>query len=272
MECKVIERQCLNMKLKALEMAFSSKAFGSHIGGSFSAMELLATLYNYANISSGDDEQRDRIIISKGHCALALYTALWQKGFISEEALNTYETNGTVLNSHAHENKKYAIEFSGGSLGLGLSYATGVALGCKRKRLGSHIYVLVGDGELDEGICWESLMSIANFKLDNITIIVDRNKYQADGLTTEVMDQYSLEDKFKAFGFYVQVIDGHSIPAIADALDKRIDQPRAIVADTIKAHGISFLENNKKSHQCTLPKKKYEQAVQEIKEAYHVGE
>jgi transketolase len=267
-----IERQCLNMKLKALDMAFSSKAFGSHIGGSFSAMELLATLYNFANISSGDDEQRDRIIISKGHCVLALYTALWQKGFISEDVLNTYETNGTVLNSHAHENKKYAIEFSGGSLGLGLSYATGVALGCKRKGLGSHVYVLVGDGELDEGICWESLMSMANFKLYNITVIVDRNKYQLDGPTTEVMDQYSLEDKFTAFGFDVQAIDGHSIPAIAEALNKNTERPKAIIADTIKAHGISFLENNKKSHQCTLSKKKYEQAVQEIKEAYHVGE
>lgn len=258
------------MKLKALDMAYGVGAFGSHIGGGFSAMELLATLYDYANVDKSWREDRDRIIISKGHCTLAYYTALWQKGFIPKEALDTYDKNGTLLYTHEHENKDYGIEFSGGSLGLGLSYAVGVALGCKRKGLGSRVYVFVGDGELDEGICWEAIMSIANYRLDNITIIVDRNKYQSDGLTTEVMNQFSLETKFKSFGFGVTTVDGHNIEEIANALrNNHPDMPKVIIADTIKAHGLSFLENNKKSHQCVLTKKNYQRAIEEIKEAYN---
>lgn len=269
-ECKDIERQCYAMKLKALDMAYGVGAFGSHIGGGFSAMEILATLYHYANVDKSWGEDRDRIIISKGHCTLAYYTALWQKGFIPEEALDTYDKNGTLLYTHEHENRDYGIEFSGGSLGLGLSYAVGVALGCKRKALNNRVFVLVGDGELDEGICWEALMSMANYHLDNITVIVDRNKYQLDGPTVEVMNQYSLEDKFKSFGFVVDTIDGHNIEEIISALNGGIaNSPKAIIADTIKAHGISFLENSNKSHQYALTKKNYGQAVADIKEAYN---
>lgn len=258
------------MKIKALHMAYGVGAFGAHIGGGFSAMELLATLYNYANVDKNWRDDRDRIIISKGHCTLAYYTALWQKGFIPEEALDTYDKNGTILYSHEHENKDYGIEFSGGSLGLGVSYAVGVALGCKRKGLNNKVYILVGDGELDEGICWEAFMSMANYNLDNVIVIVDRNKYQVDGTTTEVMNQLVLEDKFKSFGFTVETIDGHDIGEISKVLSEaQKGSPRVIIADTIKAHGISFLENNKKSHQCALTKKNYERAVEEIKEAYN---
>lgn len=268
--CKDIEKQCYAMKLKALDMAYGVGAFGAHIGGGFSAMEILATLYSYANVNKNWNENRDRIIISKGHCTLAYYTALWQKGFIPEEALETYDKNGTLLYTHEHENKEYGIEFTGGSLGLGMSYSVGVALACKRKKLNNKVYVLVGDGELDEGICWEAMMSMSNYHLDNIVVIVDRNKYQLDGPTIDVMNQLSLEDKIKSFGFTVETIDGHNIEEISKALSaSNISSPRAIIADTIKAHGISFLENNKKSHQCALSKKNYERAVKEIKEAYN---
>lgn len=268
--CKNIEKQCYAMKLKALDMAYGVGAFGAHIGGGFSAMEILATLYSYANVNKNWNENRDRIIISKGHCTLAYYTALWQKGFIPEEALETYDKNGTLLYTHEHENKEYGIEFSGGSLGLGMSYSVGVALACKRKRLNNKVYVLVGDGELDEGICWEAMMAMSNYHLDNIVVIIDRNKYQLDGPTIDVMNQLSLEDKIKSFGFTVETIDGHNIEEISKALSaSNISSPRAIIADTIKAHGISFLENNKKSHQCALSKKNYERAVKEIKEAYN---
>ena len=268
--CDDIERQCYSMKLKALDMAYGVGVFGAHIGGGFSVMELLATLYNYADVDKSWKEDRDRIIISKGHCTLAYYTALWQKGFIPEEALDTYDKNGTLLYTHEHENKEYGIEFTGGSLGLGMSYSVGVALACKRKKLNNKVYVLVGDGELDEGICWEAMMAIANYKLDNVVVIVDRNKYQVDGTTSEVMNQLVLEDKFKSFGFVVETIDGHDIAGIRDALSiSHKGLPKAIIADTIKAHGISFLENNKKSHQCALSKKNYERAVKEIKEAYN---
>lgn len=273
-ECKMneqvkrIEHQCYEMKLKALDMALST-SFGAHIGGGFSAMELMACLYEVANIPSMTDESRDRIILSKGHGVLALYTALWKKGLMTDEDIVTFETDGTQFYGHAHRNLEKGIEFSGGSLGLGISYAVGVAKACKDKGLNNRIYVIIGDGEMDEGIVWEALMSIVHFGLNNVTIIVDRNQYQLDGPTTDVMNLLSVEDKLKAFGYDVETVDGHSIPALMDTLGKVSDKPRAIVANTIKAHGISFLMNTKISHQCVLPKKKYELAVEEIKQAYN---
>lgn len=273
-ECKMgeqikrLEQQCYEMKLKALELA-QSTSFGAHIGGGFSAMEIMTALYDVANIPSADDPSRDRIIMSKGHGVLALYTALWKKGYISDEELATFETDGTQFHGHAHKNVEKGIEFSGGSLGLGLSYAVGVAKACKMKGYDNTIYVILGDGEMDEGIVWESLMSITHFKLDNMVIIVDKNDYQLDGSTNEIMGLISIEKKLEAFGLEVEIVDGHLIEELMSVLPKKTGKPRAIVANTIKAHGISFLENNKMSHQCVLTKKKYEQAVEEIKSAYH---
>lgn len=264
---KLIEQQCFEMKLKALDMALST-SFGAHIGGGFSAMEIMRCLYEVANIPDMHDEHRDRIIMSKGHGVLALYTALWKKGLMTEDDLATFETDGTLFHGHAHRNLDKGIEFSGGSLGLGISYAVGVAKACKNKGLGNRIYVILGDGEMDEGIVWEALMSIANFGLNNVTVIVDRNQYQLDGPTSDIMNLQSVEDKLKAFGYEVVTVDGHNIVSLLDVLGKSSDKPRAIVANTIKANGISFLINNKMSHQCALPKKKYDLAVEEIKQAY----
>lgn len=268
MDVKQVEKDVYEMKLKALEMALST-SFGAHIGGGFSSMEILRCLYEVTNIPSMEDENRDRIIVSKGHGVLAYYTALWKKGFISDDELATFETDGTSFWGHPHRNLTKGIEFSGGSLGLGISYATGVAKASKMKGLNNIVYVLLGDGEMDEGIVWESLMSISNFGLNNITIIVDRNNYQLDGPTAEVMNLMSLEDKLRAFGFDVIDVDGHSIDELSKTLPKKSERPRAIIANTVKAHGISFLENNKMSHQCTLSRKKYEQAVEEIGRAYN---
>jgi transketolase len=263
-----LEKQCYEMKLKALELA-QSTSFGAHIGGGFSAMEIMATLYEIANIPSMKDASRDRIIISKGHGVLALYTALWKKGYITDDELATFETDGTQFYGHPHRNLDKGIEFSGGSLGLGLSYAVGVAKACKLKGLDNSVYVLLGDGEMDEGIIWESLMSISHFQLDNIVVILDKNGYQLDGPTAEIMGLSSIEKKLEAFGLDVEIVDGHSIIELLMALSKKTGKPRVIVANTIKAHGISFLENNKLSHQCVLSKKKYEMAVEEIKSAYN---
>lgn len=273
-ECKMIEQakriehQCFEMKLKALDMALNT-SFGAHIGGGFSAMELMACLYEVANIPSMMDESRDRIILSKGHGVLALYTALWKKGLMTDEDIATFETDGTQFHGHAHRNLEKGIEFSGGSLGLGISYAVGVARACKNKGLNNRIYVILGDGEMDEGIVWEALMAISNFGLNNVTVIIDRNQYQLDGPTNDIMNLLSVEDKLKAFGYEVDTVDGHSISALLDTLGKESRMPRAIVANTIKANGISFLMNNKISHQCVLPRKKYEIAVEEIKQAYN---
>ena len=267
-QIKKLEHQCFEMKLKALDMALST-SFGAHIGGGFSAMELMACLYEVANVPSMEDEGRDRIILSKGHGVLALYTALWKKGLMTEEDLATFETDGTLFHGHAHRNLVKGIEFSGGSLGLGISYAVGVAKACKIKGLNNRIYVILGDGEMDEGIVWEALMAISNFGLNNVTVIVDRNQYQLDGPTSDIMNLLSIEDKLRAFGYVVETINGHSIPKLLDTLGKSSDKPCAIIANTIKANGISFLMNNKISHQCVLPRKKYELAVEEIKQAYN---
>lgn len=262
-----ITKDIYEMKLKALDMA-ASTSFGAHIGGGLSAMEIMRCLYEVANIPSMQDEHRDRIILSKGHGVLALYTALWKKGLITEEELATFETNGTGFHGHAHRNLDKGIEFSGGSLGLGISYAVGVAKACKNKELSNRIFVVLGDGEMDEGIVWEALMSIVNFGLNNVTLIVDQNHYQLDGPTNEIMNLFSIEEKLKSFGYDVETVDGHSVQDLLIMLDKSSNKPRAIVANTIKGNGISFLENNKISHQCVLPRKKYEIAVEEIKKAY----
>ena len=265
---KKIEKTCLDMKFKALEMALSTGSNGSHVGGAFSAMEIFATLYAVADISNMQDVCRDRVIVSKGHCVLAYYTVLWKMGLVQEDDLLSFDKNGTRFHGHPHRDLFFGIEFSGGSLGLGVSYAVGVALASKRKGLNNKIYVIVGDGECDEGIVWEAFMSISHFQLNNIVIIVDRNKYQVDGLTVEVMDQYSLEQKFQTFGFDVDIVNGHSIEELYNVFMGESNNPRVIIADTVKANGISFLMNNKLAHHCVLTLKKYNRAVEDIKAMY----
>lgn len=265
-----IKSKCLQMKLKALEMAASTGSNGAHIGGAFSLMEIMAVLMDNVNLKVDNPENRDRIILSKGHGALALYTALWQNGVISDEELLSFDKNGTEFFGHPHRDITKFIEFSGGSLGLGLSYSVGVALACKFRGLNNRIYAIVGDGECDEGLVWEALMAASNFSLSNLTVIVDKNGWQLDGPTVEVMNSSDLREKFKSFGFDCKEINGHSIQEISEALYPVSNKPLAVIANTIKANGISFLENNKSSHHCSLSSKKYEQAINEIKQAYGV--
>lgn len=265
-----LTRQCCDMKIKALEIGLNAGSFGAHIGGSFSLMEILTALYEVANITDGIVPERDRIILSKGHGALALYTILWKKGFISEEALNSFDTPETNFHVHPHKNNDYAIEMSTGSLGLGFPYAVGLAISCKKKELDNRVFVILGDGECDEGLVWEAAMSSSHYHLDNLTVIIDANGFQVDGKTKSVMDNSCLSEKFKSFGFEVMETDGHDIAGLISILSKKNDKPTAVIANTVKAHGISFLENNKNSHQCCLSQKKYEQAVKEIKDAYGV--
>lgn len=262
-----LQKQCLDMKLRALEMALASGSFGSHIGGAFSSIELLACLFEIGNIRF-NKENRDRIIISKGHSVLSLYTALWQKGLISDDDLGSYDQNGTHFHGHPNRDLSRGIEFSAGSLGLGISYAVGVATACKKKYLCNQVYCIVGDGECDEGIVWEAIQTATQLNLENLTIIVDNNRYQLDGSTAEIMNQSNIADKFKAFGFDVAEVDGHDIETLLKVLPVKSAKPRAIIANTVKANGISFLENNKLSHHCSLTKKKYQQAVEDIRRSY----
>ena len=254
------------MKLKALEMALSTGSNGSHIGGALSSMEIFSVLYTTANVRDMKAEDRDRIIVSKGHCVLSYYTALWQYGYITEEELNTFDTDGTHYHGHPSRNLEKGIEFSAGSLGLGLSYAVGVGIACKKKGLKNRIYVVVGDGECDEGIVWEALMSISHYKLDNMTIIIDHNKYQLDGEIKDVMELSSLTEKMSAFGMEVISANGHSCEELTGALQVKASKPCVVIADTIKGNGVSFLINNKMAHQCPISRKQYEKAVSELEE------
>ncbi len=266
-DVNVLMDQCYHMKIKALEMAYGTGINGSHIGGAFSAMEILSAVYAVANISDMKSCERDRIILSKGHAVLAYYTILWQKGLVTEEELAAFDKNGTLFHGHPSRIIDKGMEFASGSLGLGLSYAVGVAWACQQRGLKNRIYAIIGDGECDEGIVWESLMSISHFGLKNITIIVDRNNYQVDGPTSEVMNTSELTTKFEAFGLPVKKVDGHDLNALIQCLQD-ITGSSVIIADTVKAHGISFLENTNLSHHCTLNNKKYEQALLDIQKAY----
>lgn len=271
MDLDKINAQCHAIKLKILELAMSTGKNGAHIGGALSVTELLSTLLSRIDFSN--PENRDRIILSKGHGALALYGALWQNGLMTEAELSGFDKNGTGLYGHPHKNVGKGIDFSAGSLGLGVSYAVGTALGLKKKGSKHKVYVIAGDGECNEGIVWEALMSASNFKLPNLVLIIDRNGWQLDGSTSEVMDSYSLTEKLRAFGFSTIEIDGHDIAQIKDGLRQaeKADMPFAIVADTIKGNGVSFLVNTKESHFCPLSAKKYQQAAEEINTAYANG-
>jgi len=263
------------MRLRALEMAYKSGDNGAHLGGGLSAIEILATLYNdvlYVDPLNPTDEHRDRLIISKGHCVLAYYTALYEKGFLTEQDLDEFEQNGYHWHGHAMRDLEHGIEFSGGSLSMGMSFAVGEALACKAKGLNNRVFVLVGDGECDEGLIWESAMSAKHYKLDNLVVIVDRNRLQYDGETEQVLNTDSLAEKFRAFGFDVVEVDGHDCDALHQQFSGFRNQnadgkPKCIIANTIKGKGVSFMENDKTWHHHTLNQSQYKQAIEEVEHA-----
>lgn len=258
-----MEINTIDIRKRILELALKAGPSGAHLGGSLSMVEILTALYHVVNISK--DESRDRVILSKGHGALALYTVLEHKGLMTSELVEKFETNGTHLFAHASRDVEHGIEFSGGSLGLGVSYAIGVALACKAKGLDNHIYAIVGDGECNEGIFWEAMMTAHQFKLDNLTVIVDNNGLQADGLTKEIIDLSPLADKLTAFGLKSVTVDGHDVESLLSAIALREEsKPVAIVANTIKGKGVSFMENEATWHHGVLNQKKYDKAMEEF--------
>ena len=258
------------MRLRALEMAYKSGQNGAHLGGGLSAIEIMATLYHdvlRVDPCNPCDENRDRLIVSKGHCVLAYYTALYEKGFLSAQDLEQFEQNGYHWHGHAMRDLTHGIEFHGGSLSMGMSFAVGEALACKAKGLQSRVFVLVGDGECDEGLIWEAAMSAAHHQLDNLCVIVDRNRLQYDGETTEVLNTDSLAEKFKAFGFDVEEVNGHDVEALRNQLSVISSQPRCVIANTVKGKGVSFMENDKTWHHHTLNEAQYNQAREEVEHA-----
>ncbi len=265
LRCETAARR---IRRRIIDMTYSTGNTGAHLGGSLSIVELLAGLYvGSLKYNTADPlwEGRDRVILSKGHAAMALYPAMVEAGIIEESELDTFKKDGSKLGGHPSLNGLPGIEFASGSLGQGLSLGVGVGLALKRKNNNdSRVFVFLGDGECDEGSVWEAAASVGHYKLNNLVTVVDMNNIQYDGFTTEVMDMSPLEKKWLDFGWDVMSIDGHNIEQVLNAYEHKGNKSLAILARTVKGKGISFMENNLKDHNASLSKKLYEQAVQEL--------
>ena len=267
METKAFAKQ---IRLKALEMAYSSGKNGSHLGGALSSVEIFSVLYGKTlkvDAFNPYDEGRDRLVVSKGHSVLSYYSALFYAGFLTQNDLDGFEVDGCHLHGHALRNIEKGIEFSGGSLSMGISFAVGQALACKKKKLPNRVFTIVGDGECNEGLVWEASMSAAHYQLNNLTVIIDKNHLQYDGLTSSVMDSCSLAEKFAAFGFDTYEVDGHNTTELEIALGRQRDKPLCVIANTIKGKGVSFMEGQREWHHHTLTEEQYIQARKEVEEA-----
>jgi transketolase len=266
---KVIEFK-KNLTKNILEMALNAGANSSHFGGALSIADIISTLFAYKmkfEKNNPKSKNRDRFILSKGHACLAYYAALCEIGFIKKDDLKTFEENNSNLLGHPVRNMELGIEFSNGSLGMGLSLAIGVALALKKKKKKNNIFVIMGDGECNEGSVWEALMAAPNFNLGNITLIIDRNNFQQTGSNKSIMDLGNLKNKVESFGWNTTEIDGHNIDKIYDYF-KNIDnndKPNALIANTIKGKGFSFSENNNSWHHSILTKDLYDKALSEMK-------
>ena len=257
------------MRVKALEMAKSTGKAGAHLGGSFSSMDIIATLYGGILKIKADEPEyalRDRFITSKRHCYLASYSALEECGIISNEQLMSFHTDGGVLAGYPWNNQ-LGIDFSGGSLGMGLSIAIGMSLVAKRKNLGYKTYVLLGDGECNEGANWEGFMCANKFALDNLIVIIDNNHMQFDGKEEDIMPMGSFKDKLEAFGFKAVNVNGHSIEDLYMAFNtEHVGKPLAVIAETVKGYGLPSIEDKVESHHIALNEQDYDEMMQDIME------
>ncbi len=247
-------------------------AGSGHPGGSLSCTDILTVLYFHEmNVDPGNPrwEDRDRFVLSKGHCAPALYATLAEKGFFPREDLVTLRHADSYLEGHPNMNTVPGVDMSTGSLGQGISAAVGMALAGKLDRKDYRVYALLGDGELQEGQVWEALMAAAHYKLDNLVAFLDHNGLQIDGKITEVMSPEVVEDKFRAFGWKVINVNGHDYVQIMEALAearKTKGKPVMIVADTIKGKGVSFMENAAGWHGSAPNKEQRDRAIAELDE------
>ena len=269
-EISKIKQLAKQIKKNILDMSLVAAERSAHFGGALSTVEILATLYNSVlkfDSSNPLWEDRDRFILSKGHGCLGIYSTLCEMGYFKKADLNLFEQNGSFLLGHPVINKKKGIEFSTGSLGMGLSLGVGVAIAAKKNKKNYKVFVLMGDGECNEGSIWEASMSAAHFKLDNITAIIDNNTLQQTGSNEEIMSSIDLGSKWRSFNWDVIEIDGHNIEQILKAFNHVSDRPKLILAKTLKGKGFRFAENNNDWHHKIMTKKQYEEALIELDNA-----
>ena len=265
---QMLKEQAKQIRRDIVSMVGAAKS--GHPGGSLSAAEILTYLYfEEMNVNPAEPkwEDRDRFVLSKGHAAPVLYAALARKGFFPAEDLMSLRKIGSHLQGHPDMKKVPGVDMSTGSLGTGFSAATGIALACQLDKKPSYVYTLLGDGELQEGQVWEAAMSAAHYKLDNLIAFVDNNGLQIDGNIDDVLSPNPIDAKFAAFGWHVQVIDGHDFAQIADAVKAAkaaVGKPSVIVAKTVKGKGVSYMENQAGWHGSAPNAEQVAQAMEEL--------
>jgi len=245
---EMLQKKATDIRVDIIEML--CEAGSGHSGGSLSIADVFAYLYFSGDLKLDPKnplmKDRDRIVLSKGHACPVLYAALIEKGYIDRSNLKTLRKFGSILQGHPDMKKVPGVEMSTGSLGQGLSAGVGMALGLRLDNYPSNVFVIIGDGEIEEGQIWEAAMAAANYKLGNLIGILDKNGLQIDGFTKDIMNSEPLADKWRAFGWEVFEINGHNFDEIEDAIKKAKeikDRPVMIIAHTVKGKGVSFMEN-----------------------------
>jgi transketolase len=265
----------LEKRARAIRRAVIDMIYGvgsGHPGGSLSCTDILTALFFHQmrlDPARPDWSDRDRLILSKGHGAPALYASLAQRGFFPEAELSTFRQLDSRLQGHPDRNKTPGVEMTAGALGHGPSIGSGLALAARLNGQDYRTYVVLGDGEIQAGVAWEGAMTAAKYKLDNLTAILDFNGVQLDGMVADIMPLGSVADKWRSFGWHVKEIDGHNMRQILEALDevrKIHSQPTIIIAHTIKGKGVSYMENKNIWHGRAPTPQEYEQAMAELAE------
>ena len=272
-KCNSKQLAILAAKARLLGLDAVHTAASGHIGGSLSAIDAITTLYfGVMNVDPDhpQDPDRDRFVLSKGHCTPALYPVLAQRGFFPEEDLKLFRSVEGHLSGHAEMRHVKGVDMSTGSLGQGISVAVGMALAGKMDQKNYRVYAVLGDGEIEEGQVWEAFMSAAKYKLDNLCAVIDVNGLQIDGKTADVMPTEPLDKKLEAFGWHVIPVDGHDLAALSAAFDQakaNTGAPTVLLAKTVKGKGVSFMENNAGWHGKATKPEEFEIAMTELKAA-----
>ena len=241
-----------SIKKKILKTAYKAGARSAHLGGALSCVEIISSIFVYFNLANKNnikDDNRDEV------------------GLIDDEEMNTFEEDGSNLLGHPVANKSLGIDFSTGSLGMGLSIGIGLAIASMKKNNNFKTFVILGDGECNEGSVWEAAMAAPNLRVKNLVAIIDKNRFQQTGTNLEIMSIDPIEEKWKSFGWNVRSLNGHDIPSIINYFQSlNFEKPNLLVANTIKGKGFSFSENNNDWHHGTISKKIYEEALKELEE------
>ena len=268
MDIEDLKMKANEIRKDIIEEVYNAKS--GHPGGSLSIADIMAVLYfNELRIDEKNPrwEERDRLVLSKGHCSPALYAALAERGFFDKEDLKSFRKIESNLQGHPDLNKVPGVDMTSGSLGQGLSIANGMAIAGKMDNKDYRVYTILGDGEIEEGQIWAAAMTANKYKLDNLCVIVDNNNLQIDGTIEEVMSSYPIDEKFKSFGFNVLTIDGNNIEEILSAFEiakQTKNKPTCIIAKTIKGKGVSFMENKAEWHGKAPNEEEYEEAMKNL--------